>query len=47
MLTHVWTYLKVRKKFWLLPIIAAFLVFGVFLLVSPSNPYAPFIYSFF
>jgi hypothetical protein len=47
MLKHVWSYLKVRKKFWLLPIIAAFLVLGALILVSPSNPYAPFIYTFF
>ncbi|MFL5783238.1 MAG: DUF5989 family protein [Bacteriovoracaceae bacterium] len=47
MLKQVWAYLKVRKKFWLLPIIAAFLVLGALLLVSPSNPYAPFIYTFF
>jgi hypothetical protein len=37
----------VRKKFWLLPILMAFLVFGAFLLVSPTSPYAPFIYTFF
>jgi poly-D-alanine transfer protein DltD len=47
MLKHVWSYLNKRKKYWLLPILAAFIVFGLFLLVSPSNPYAPFIYTFF
>lgn len=47
MLAHIWNYLKVRKKFWLLPILLAFVVFGVFLFVSPANPYAPFIYTFF
>lgn len=47
MLKHVWTYLRVRKKFWLLPILAAFVAFGVILLASPGNPYAPFIYTFF
>lgn len=47
MLKHVWAYLKIRKKFWLLPILLAFAVLGTFLLVGPSNPYSPFIYTFF
>ncbi len=47
MLKHIWAYLRVRKKFWLLPIIAAFLVLGILVLASPSNPYSPFIYSFY
>ncbi len=47
MFTHLWAYLRERKKFWLLPIIAAFVVFGGLLLVSPTNPYSPFIYTFF
>jgi hypothetical protein len=47
MLKHVWAYLRVRKKFWLLPILAAFVVLGALLLVAPTNPYAPFIYTFF
>lgn len=47
MLKQIWSYCLERKKIWLLPIIIAFLVFAALMLVAPTNPYAPFIYSFF
>jgi hypothetical protein len=42
----LWGFLKVRKKFWLLPIILVMLLFGVLILVS-GTAIAPFIYTLF
>ena len=42
-----WAFLRVRKKFWLLPIIVMVLVFGALLALAQSSAIAPFIYSFF
>jgi hypothetical protein len=44
---ELWTFLKVRKKFWLLPVIVMALVFGAFLLLAQSSAIAPFIYTLF
>jgi len=42
----LWGFLKVRKKFWLLPIILVLLLFGVLILAS-GTAIAPFIYTLF
>lgn len=42
----LWGFLKVRKKFWLLPIILVLLLFGVIILAS-GTAIAPFIYTLF
>lgn len=42
----LWGFLKVRKKFWLLPIILVLLLFGVVILAS-GTAIAPFIYTLF
>jgi hypothetical protein len=46
MLTEIWNFLRVTKKWWLLPIIIVFLLFGVMMLMSGSAV-APFIYTLF
>jgi hypothetical protein len=40
-------FLKVRKKFWLLPLFFVVLVFGGLLLLAQSSAIAPFIYTIF
>lgn len=40
-------FLKVRKKFWLLPIIIVMLVFGGLLILAQGSAVAPFIYTLF
>ena len=40
-------FLKVRKKFWLLPLFFVVLVFGGLLLPAQSSAIAPFIYTIF
>ncbi|MEE2840723.1 MAG: DUF5989 family protein [Acidobacteriota bacterium] len=40
-------FLKVRKKWWLLPILVFLLLVGVLLVFSESSAVAPFIYTLF
>ena len=42
-----WDFLKVRKKFWLLPILIFLLVFGGLIILSQGSAVAPFIYAIF
>ena len=46
MLRHIWGYLGQTKRWWLAPIIAVLLLFGLLLLLS-STAAAPFIYALF
>ena len=46
-LRDLWGFLKVRKKFWLLPIIIVLLVFGVLIVFTSGTAIAPFIYTLF
>ena len=46
-LKDLWGFLKVRKKFWLLPIIIVLLLFGVLIVLSGGSAIAPFIYTVF
>ena len=47
MLSDFWSFLKVRKKWWLAPIVFALLLVGVLLVVTESSALAPFIYALF
>jgi len=40
-------FLKVRKKFWLLPIILIMVIFGGLLILAQGSVVAPFIYTLF
>jgi len=40
-------FLLVRKKYWLLPILAVLLLFGSLLILSQGSAIAPFIYTIF
>ncbi len=46
-LTDLWGFLKERKKFWLLPLIAVLLLFGVLVVLTSGSAIAPFIYTVF
>ena len=45
--TDLWGFLKVRKKFWLLPIIVTLLLFGLIIVFTSGSAIAPFIYTIF
>jgi hypothetical protein len=42
-----WMFMKVRKKFWLLPIILVMLLVGMLLVFAEGSALAPFIYTIF
>lgn len=46
-LRDLWGFLRVRKKFWLLPIILTLLLFGVLIVLTSGTAVAPFIYTIF
>jgi len=42
-----WDFVKVRKKYWLLPIFIILVLFGVLIVLSQGTAVAPFIYTIF
>jgi hypothetical protein len=46
-LQELWHFLKVRKKFWLLPLIIILLFFAVIIVFTAGTALAPFIYTIF
>lgn len=47
MLKEVWLFLKVRKAWWLLPVIAMLIIIGLLVIFSQSSALSPFIYALF
>jgi len=47
LIKELWIFLKVRKKFWLLPIILIMLLLGLLIVVAQGSAVAPFIYTLF
>ena len=44
---ELWNFIRVRKKFWLLPIMIMMVLFGALIVLSQGSAVAPFIYTFF
>lgn len=42
-----WAFLKVRKKWWLGPIILVLILFGLIIVLMEGSALAPFIYTIF
>jgi hypothetical protein len=42
-----WSFLRVRKKYWLLPILLVMAVFGGLIVLTKGSVVAPFIYALF
>ena len=47
LLKDVWDFLKVRKKYWLAPLIITIILMGALLIFTQGSVVAPFIYSIF
>ena len=47
LLKDLWGFMKVRKKFWLAPIILVMLLLGVLIVMTQGSAVAPFIYTLF
>jgi hypothetical protein len=44
---ELWRFMRVRKKFWLLPIFIMMVVFGGLVVLTKGSAIAPFIYTLF
>ncbi|MCR4291110.1 MAG: DUF5989 family protein [Candidatus Scalindua sp.] len=47
LISELWGFMKVRKKFWLLPIIIILVLLGALIIFTESSAVAPFIYALF
>ena len=47
LLKEFWLFLRVRKKWWLLPIIIVMFLLGTLLVFAQGSALAPFIYTIF
>ena len=44
---ELWAFMRVRKKFWLVPIILVMVMLGALLIFAETSVLAPFIYTIF
>ena len=44
---ELWNFMRIRKKFWLLPIMLMMALFGGIIVLSQGSAVAPFIYTIF
>ena len=44
---ELWNFMRVRKKFWMLPILLMMALFGALIVMSQGSAVAPFIYTLF
>ena len=47
LIVELWQFMRVRKKFWLLPIILVTVLIGGLLIFAQGSAIAPFIYTLF
>jgi hypothetical protein len=47
LMSELWAFMKVRKKFWLVPVIVVMVVVGGLLVFAQGSALAPFIYTIF
>ena len=46
-LGELWAFMRIRKKWWLGPIIGILLLLGIFIVLTQGSALAPFIYTLF
>ena len=44
---QLWRFIRIRNKFWLLPILIIMVVFGGLVVLTKGSAIAPFIYTIF
>ena len=44
---ELWRFMKVRKKYWLVPIVVVMVLLGGLLVLAQGSAIAPFIYTLF
>lgn len=47
LIKDIWDFLRVRKKYWLAPLIITIVLMGTFIVFTQGSVIAPFIYSIF
>lgn len=47
LLKDLWAFMRVRKKFWLAPIIIVMVLLGALIVLAQGSAVAPFIYTLF
>ena len=47
LLKDIWDFLKVRKKYWLAPLMITIVLMGALIIFTQGSVVAPFIYSIF
>ncbi len=47
LIQDIWDFLKVRKKYWLAPLIITIIILGSLIVFTQGSVVAPFIYSIF
>ena len=47
LLIDVWDFLKIRKKYWLAPLIITIVLMGALIIFTQGSVIAPFIYTIF
>jgi hypothetical protein len=47
LLLDLWSFMRVRKKFWLAPIIMILVLLGALIVLTQGSAVAPFIYTLF
>jgi len=47
LVSELWAFMRVRKKWWLLPIILVMVLVGTLLVLAQGSALAPFIYTIF
>lgn len=46
-IAELWRFMRVRKKFWLVPILVMMVLFGGLIVLTQGSAVAPFIYTLF
>ncbi len=44
---ELWSFIRIRKKYWLLPIIVMLALFGGLIILAKGSAVAPFLYTLF
>jgi hypothetical protein len=47
LISELWSYMRARKKFWMLPIFVMMFLLGALLILAKTSAIAPFIYTLF
>jgi len=46
-LKEFWEFIRIRKKYWLLPILIVLVIFGGLIILTQGTAVAPFVYTIF